>query len=103
MRLARPISDTPAAIRQREWRSRGVARAPLPQLWWYDQAMCKGASSSVMAPTRGESVAEALALCSTCPVLVPCRKYALATPGLIGVWGGTTGRDRRRLSPSHIG
>lgn len=36
-------------------------------------------------------------VCQKCPVRQPCLEEALANPGLQGVWGGTTGNERRRL------
>jgi len=39
----------------------------------------------------------AKALCRTCPVITPCREYALATPTLQGIWGATTDKERRKI------
>lgn len=39
----------------------------------------------------------ALSVCQWCPVQQPCREYALSHPGLHGVWGGLTQRDRDRI------
>ncbi len=41
--------------------------------------------------------APALQACQWCPVRQPCRDYALAHPGLHGVWGGLTQADRDRI------
>ena len=37
----------------------------------------------------------AQALCRECPLQRPCAQYALDNPEVRGVWGGTTGADRR--------
>lgn len=38
---------------------------------------------------------EAKAVCAGCPVVEPCRTFALAGgASLFGVWGGTTRRER---------
>ncbi len=37
----------------------------------------------------------ARAVCAGCPAREPCLNYALANPELVGIWGGTTGRERR--------
>nr|AIU93870.1 hypothetical protein LRS1606.436 [Rhodococcus sp. NS1] len=36
-------------------------------------------------------------ICSTCPVLMPCRVFALRDGERFGVWGGTTERERQSL------
>jgi WhiB family redox-sensing transcriptional regulator len=38
----------------------------------------------------------AKALCRACPVVEPCREFALATGERHGIWGGLTEADRRR-------
>lgn len=35
-------------------------------------------------------------VCYDCPVLMQCRDYALANPGLSGTWGGLTEQERAR-------
>ena len=39
----------------------------------------------------------ALQACRWCPVKEQCREFALAHPGLFGVWGGLTQNERDRL------
>ncbi|WP_442814218.1 WhiB family transcriptional regulator [Streptomyces sp. NBC_00151] len=39
----------------------------------------------------------ARALCAGCGFLDACRAYALENPGLYGVWGGTTRRERQAV------
>ena len=46
-------------------------------------------------PKRGEVSARAIAVCSVCPVKVPCRNMGLEDQSLQGVWGGLSVRDRR--------
>jgi hypothetical protein len=46
---------------------------------------------------ENENVAEALAVCAGCDVRAECLAAALADPNLVGVWGGTTSRERREL------
>ncbi|SMF64572.1 WhiB family transcriptional regulator [Streptomyces sp. Amel2xC10] len=46
---------------------------------------------------EGVKPAAARALCSGCGYLVACRAFALARPGLVGVWGGTTWGERGRM------
>lgn len=63
---------------------------------WRQQAMCKSSDPSLFILERGEDVRPALAVCSTCPVKEPCLRYALDN-NEAGVWGGTTGKQRRRM------
>lgn len=48
-------------------------------------------------PVRGETARPAKDLCAMCPVLEPCREYALAGYERYGIWGGLSERDRRRM------
>ncbi|HEY5025393.1 MAG TPA: WhiB family transcriptional regulator [Acidimicrobiales bacterium] len=70
---------------------------------WMSQAACKGMSTTVFFPELGGNLTAARAVCRTCPVQGECLSYADADSELDGVWGGTSGRERRqyraRLSP----
>lgn len=49
-------------------------------------------------PTRGQSVAEALAVCARCTVIDECRGWALDTPDPtcgVGIAAGMTAQQRR--------
>lgn len=56
----------------------------------------------VFFPAKGCSPRAAKALCEQCPHKEACRREAL-TYGhdLVGVWGGTTDADRRKLRRSN--
>lgn len=47
--------------------------------------------------TESKDPAPAKALCAGCPVRGECLSFVLDDPELVGVWGGTTGEDRRVL------
>lgn len=68
---------------------------------WYDRAACIGMDTGefFVSVPRGQKPVHTTALeaCRACPVVDPCRAYALADPSLYGVWGGTTEADRDRL------
>ncbi len=64
---------------------------------WAARGRCRSAPVSLFFPGRGEDTAAAQKLCGRCPVLDECRAYVLEHPGLTGVWGGLTGRERREL------
>jgi WhiB family transcriptional regulator, redox-sensing transcriptional regulator len=72
-------------------------------LAWQREAACRGLgagdSQTIFFPSRGDSIEEARAICRECPVTAQCLDFALAN-GCIGVWGGTTERQRRRLRRS---
>lgn len=40
---------------------------------------------------------EAKQICSECEFKVECALYAMARPDLIGIWGGTTEKDRSKI------
>lgn len=71
---------------------------------------CVGMDTNLFFPIKGESNKEALEACNgrpdqpgrqgrpPCPVRQECLEYALSLPSLsIGIWGGTSQRERRRL------
>lgn len=69
---------------------------------WWQEAACRTAPPGVSwFPAKGEPVAPAKVICAGCPVREECAAYAAGldsagTP-VVGVWGGLTGRERRRL------
>ena len=67
------------------------------RLPWYRRAACKNADTNLFFPQRGDPTVKAMALCDVCEVQPACLQYALDAGETIGVWGGTTGADRRRL------
>lgn len=74
-----------------------LASVPQPGPWAQHGA-CRTAPQSLFFPERGESVAQAVAICQRCGVQDACREYAVAAgQELLGIWGGTTGRTRRRI------
>lgn len=72
------------------------ADIPLPGPWAAD-GRCRTAPTSLFFPVRGSDTSQAKALCAGCVVLEECRAYALAHPGLQGIWGGLSGRERRAM------
>ena len=66
---------------------------------WRDDAVCRDLDPDLFFPlgTSGASLLQidkAKQICRTCPVCVPCLRWALDT-GDSGVWGGTTEDERR--------
>ncbi|MFN3601651.1 MAG: WhiB family transcriptional regulator [Dietzia sp.] len=71
---------------------------------WVDRGSCVGNPdlfyNSDDDPKGQRRRKEELAkqVCDHCPVLVECRRYALASGELYGVWGGLTELERHKLS-----
>lgn len=72
------------------------ADIPLPGDW-ARLGRCRTAPSDIFFPGRGDDVAPARAVCAGCPVLAECREYGLTYAPLVGMCGGLTGRERRKL------
>jgi WhiB family redox-sensing transcriptional regulator len=64
---------------------------------WHFEAACRGRDPALFFPARGEGGPfAALAYCEGCSVRSQCLAAALEVPST-GVWGGTTGLERRGL------
>lgn len=77
-------------------------RFPAPR--WHARALCRGMGDELFfrGSTTGpqvprRSLHEARALCVRCPAIRDCLAHALAHPEPFGVWGGTSGRQRKGL------
>jgi WhiB family redox-sensing transcriptional regulator len=64
---------------------------------WQNYANCQGVDPDLFFPARGDSTAEAKAVCAGCTVRADCLEYALETVQRFGIWGGTAERERRRI------
>lgn len=64
---------------------------------WQADAVCKEHPEVDFFPPRGASALPAIELCRRCAVQAECLAYALSDPSLVGVWGATTTKERRRL------
>lgn len=69
---------------------------------WMEDAACKGRSTRLFFPERGDSNVLALKICAGCPVQVECLDYALSTGQTHGVWGGTSERERRQQRRAQV-
>ena len=67
---------------------------------WKDDAACR-TSDVDFHPGRGDNkgVEAAKAVCATCPVIGECLAYATNNHEKLGVWGGLSENQRRRLRP----
>ena len=65
---------------------------------WQDEGVCAQIDPDLWFPDKGHSAATPKRICRQwCPVQQECLTYALANPDLIGIWGGYTTRERRRM------
>ena len=70
-----------------DWRARAACRVVDPELFF-------PVGTSGPALTQ---LAEAKAVCASCPVTADCLAWALDTAQEYGVWGGLDENDRRAL------
>lgn len=70
---------------------------------WQSFAACRGIDTSIFFPERGHHKQLDLArrICSECPVKDECLEYAISKlpreQGDVGVWGGTSAKERRAI------
>lgn len=69
----------------------------MKNLSWRQKGACRGLDPAIFYPVQEEEADVAKAICATCPVQEACLEYALANRERDGVWGGTTGKERRRI------
>jgi WhiB family redox-sensing transcriptional regulator len=72
---------------------------------WQRRAACADADpllffhpDSERGPERRQRDRDAVAVCSSCPVIAECRAHGLAVGETYGVWGGLTEDDRVELT-----
>ncbi len=64
---------------------------------WQAYGACRGESIETFMPGRGGNFVIAKELCGRCTVRQECLEFALDDDELVGMWGGTTERERRRM------
>lgn len=94
----RPVVDerSEQAIRA-DPRFQEALAALTPPLEWRAAGRCTGVDPELFFPHPAEDPGEALGICNGCRVLGPCLATALRLPEAEGVWGGTTGSERRLM------
>lgn len=58
---------------------------------------CRGLDAGIFYPETDEEAEVAKQVCAECGVRSACLEYALARREKVGVWGGATERERRRI------
>lgn len=64
---------------------------------WRNLARCRGLDPAIFHPVNDDDADEAKAICALCPVREACLEHAIVAREKVGVWGGLTARERRRL------
>jgi len=64
---------------------------------WMDKALCREVDYELFFPNAGGNSGKARKVCGRCDVKVQCLNYALTFPSMIGIWGGTTEKQRRLM------
>ncbi len=64
---------------------------------WRELGACRGLDPTIFYPEPEESAESAKAVCDGCSVRIACLEHALNSREKVGVWGGATERERRRI------
>jgi len=65
---------------------------------WIALARCRDMAPRIFFPSDGPGVEVARRYCAECLVKTDCLEYALENQIHHGVWGGTSERERRRIT-----
>ncbi len=84
----------------------GACNCHLGSADWTSQGACQDEDPDLFFPVARagpalEQTAQAKAVCARCLVRTECLSYALGTGQDSGIWGGTTGEERRALRGGH--
>ena len=66
-------------------------------LSWKSMGACRAIDPELFFPPSDTEAEPAVAVCRRCPVLHVCLQFALDNRDYEGVWGGTTGAERRSM------
>ena len=64
---------------------------------WEEHARCRQYDPEIFFAPRARAERRAKTVCAKCSVKVDCLAYALQSRIEFGIWGGTTGKERRAL------
>jgi len=79
-----------------EWRDPVFEQPEWLDQKWRGGAACRNYPSDLFFPGVGGSVRAGKTVCAFCPVWKDCLRYAVETKQPLGIWGGTTERERRQ-------
>lgn len=72
-------------------------RALLVKYEWMSDALCREIGDEPFFSDDAGLTKRAKKICHRCPVIAECLQYALDDRDLVGVFGGTTDKDRRSI------
>lgn len=67
-------------------------------LTWKTSGACRWVDPELFYPVSESDAGPAKAVCAVCTVQTRCLEFALAAREWEGIWGGTTGTERRALA-----
>jgi WhiB family redox-sensing transcriptional regulator len=67
---------------------------------WRQEALCAEANPDAFFPDKHESAKTAKQICAACTVREQCLDYAITNGEGVGVWGGLSASERRRIGPN---
>jgi WhiB family redox-sensing transcriptional regulator len=67
---------------------------------WHKKAACAGQTPAFFV--KGTPPTRTRQICAGCAVREKCLEAALADPDLVGLWGGTTERERREMRRGRV-
>jgi WhiB family transcriptional regulator, redox-sensing transcriptional regulator len=70
---------------------------------WRGDALCREYPDLAWFGQSHRRARAAAAVCAACLVRAECLSYAMADPGLNGIWGGLTAKERNQLRKSRTG
>jgi WhiB family redox-sensing transcriptional regulator len=65
---------------------------------WQADGLCAQTDPEAFYPDKGGTAVPARSVCFACDVRRECLEYALANNERYGIWGGTSERERRRIT-----
>jgi WhiB family redox-sensing transcriptional regulator len=63
-----------------------------------NEGRCREMPPKVFFPSDSIGVEVARGICASCPAKAPCLEYALTNRIHHGIWGGTSERERHRIT-----
>src|SRR5690242_16854552 len=64
---------------------------------WRELGACRGLDPGMFYPDEEDVAQAAKAVCQQCDVRIACLEHALSSREKLGVWGGATEHERRRI------
>lgn len=68
---------------------------------WQEDARCMDRDPDLMFPTNTRDVNIVIEFCRGCDVREACLDYAIENGEKLGIWGGTSERERKKMIKAH--